>query len=278
MTSDFESSNNPLGKSSDYPDAYDPSVLYAIERRLGRDGLGLDSVLPMHGHDYWRAFELSWLDIQGKPQVAMGEFLFDAGSEFIVESKSLKLYLNSLNQHRFKNEQQVTNLVSSDLSTLLKVSVNFTLKALVAGDLATISTPVGQCLDHLDIRQPSQGADTSLLTLTGNTVVNQGLYSNLFKSNCPVTGQPDWATVYITYSGAEIDRSSLLSYICSFRSHQGFHEECAERMYCDLLKCCKAEKLSVALNFLRRGGLDINPCRSTHAILPKDFSKRFIRQ
>ncbi|MEO7916385.1 MAG: NADPH-dependent 7-cyano-7-deazaguanine reductase QueF [Dokdonella sp.] len=263
-------SQSPLGKPSSYVDHYDASLLFSIARAEQRRDLGLVGALPFHGADIWNAYELSWLDARGKPQVAIGEFRVPAESPNIVESKSLKLYLNSFSQTRFDSTDEAGDRISDDLSDAAGAAVAVTLfersqfASLPFGELA------GESLDALPIAIDEYGPPSPRLLATQGDVapVHEVLVSNLLKSNCPVTAQPDWASVQIAYSGAPIDREALLRYLVSFRRHDDFHEQCVERIFTDILRECAPSALRVYARYTRRGGLDINPWRSSAASEP----------
>ena len=268
----------PLGERSEYPRHYDPGLLYAIPRWASRSLLDIDKKIPLQGFDLWRAYELSWLNQKGKPQAAMGEFFFDARSENLVESKSLKLYLNSLNNEVFASSDKFAERIAADLKELTRSEVQIEIRRLTESPLSRIHTPPGKCIDNLEIGVLEIQPDAELLKVSGNRTERSALYSNLFRSNCPITGQPDWATVMVQYSGPTIDEQSLLTYLCSFRQHAGYHEECAELIYRDLIFKCEPEHLIVGMNFNRRGGVDINPFRSNQLISPDQMTYRFVRQ
>lgn len=252
---------SPLGKETSYVTHYTPSLLYPISRKMARDELGLSEPLPFDGVDIWNGYELSWLNLKGKPEVALAEFIIPAGTPSIVESKSFKLYLNSFNQSRFESHREVQKVLEKDLSKGFDAPIVVKL-----GKVETLRNPMidlssYQCLDDLDIEIDQYDLNPSILQIT-DTHSSEKLFSHLLKSNCLVTGQPDWGTLFIHYEGPQIDHESLLKYIISFRNHQGFAEQCAERIYVDILRCCKPLKLSVYARYTRRGGLDINPFRS----------------
>jgi len=255
--------HGPLGRDVDYDRAYAPDLLFPIARAAGRERLGIGAALPFHGCDIWNAYEISWLDMRGKPQIAWGEFRIPAASAAIVESKSFKLYLNSLNQQRFDTPDALRALLRRDLEACLGAPVEVRLQLPDSWTRFPIETPSGRCLDSLPVTiERYEPAPERLRSVSANSVSRQ-LYSRLLRSRCPVTGQPDWGTVQITYTGPEIDEAGLLAYIISFRQHQDFHEQCVERMFTDILARCGARQLSVYARYLRRGGLDINPYRST---------------
>lgn len=253
----------PLGRHVDYPREYDAGLLFPIARALGRDAIGVDdAALPFVGVDRWHAYELSWLDARGKPRAGTATFEVPADSPRLVESKSLKLYLNSFNATRFDSEAAVLERIAADLS-----------KAAGAPVLVTSGLPpmrgadAAECIDGQDVDIDSYGPpDARLLHVDGSTTVDEALYSELLKSNCPVTGQPDWATVVIACRGPRIDRAGLLRYLVSFRDHAEFHEQCVERIFNDLLSVARPERLSVEARYTRRGGLDINPWRATPGV------------
>jgi 7-cyano-7-deazaguanine reductase len=254
-----------LGQQTEYKDTYDPSLLFPIARKLNRDDLNIDgSALPFKGEDAWTGYELSWLNAKGKPVVAVAEFIFPATSSHIIESKSFKLYLNSFNQTRFASFDEVQKVLIDDLSTAANTQVVVTLfKADDFSCLMPTAFP-GLCLDDLDIDIDEYELNAELLKSdTNNAVVTETLYSHLLKSNCLITSQPDWASVVIRYTGPKICHKSLLKYLISFRSHNEFHEQCVERLFCDLTHKLGIETLEVYARYTRRGGLDINPYRST---------------
>lgn len=264
-----------LGKPTTYKSVYDASLLFPIARQEKRDELGFNlSNLPFHGIDIWTAFEVSWLDANGKPEVRIAEFEFDAASPNLIESKSFKLYLNSFNGTQFEDEAAVHAALSHDLSAASGKSVKVALNPL--HNLTLIGAPEGQCLDTqvIDIHQYELAPQ--LLSAQANQPVSKQVFSHLLKSNCLVTGQPDWGTIVIQYQGNEIDPTSLLRYLVSYRNHMEFHEQCVERVFCDLMRLCQPEKLLVYARYVRRGGLDINPYRANFDVT---FDKRrLVRQ
>ncbi|NZA25086.1 NADPH-dependent 7-cyano-7-deazaguanine reductase QueF [Luteimonas sp. SJ-92] len=269
-------SDLPLGRDVAYPRAYDPALLFPIARSAGRDALGLDPrALPFAGHDRWHAYELAWLDARGKPMVATATFTVPADSPRLVESKSLKLYLNSLNASRFEGAEQVRELIAADLAGAAgaPVEVAFGLPAAADPDRDDAAAIDGLELDvdHYGPPRPQW------LACDADAIVAETLRSDLLKSNCPVTGQPDWAGVRIAYRGPRIDRGGLLRYLVSFRDHAEFHEQCVERIFTDLAARCRPEWLSVEARYTRRGGLDINPWRATPGLAPPP-ARRDLRQ
>ncbi|RYD16076.1 MAG: NADPH-dependent 7-cyano-7-deazaguanine reductase QueF [Lysobacteraceae bacterium] len=258
MATPYDSS---LGKDTRYPDHYDPALLFPIARAAGRAELGIGEALPFAGVDIWNAYELSWLDLRGKPVVALGEFRVPAHSPNLIESKSFKLYLNGYNRERFADVEQVRARLARDLAVATGSAVDVALAPL--SGVAAIARLEGETLDTLAIDIDAHGPPDSALLRSGGEVVEESLVSDLLKSNCPVTGQPDWASVQLRYAGPRIDRAGLLRYLVSFRDHAGFHEQCVERIFCDVLRQCAPTRLEVYARYTRRGGLDINPWRGT---------------
>ncbi|BBD78787.1 NADPH-dependent 7-cyano-7-deazaguanine reductase QueF [Aerosticca soli] len=256
--------HSPLGKPSVYADRYDPSRLFPIPRAAKRAELGLGEALPFHGVDVWNAYELSWLDARGKPCVAIAELRVPAASPCIIESKSLKLYLNGFAQERIADADALAATLVRDLSAAAGAAVAVTLHAprVAALPLAELagSSIDDQRLDIDDYGPPNPGY---LRLVAGAAEVEETLVSDLLRSNCPVTGQPDWGSVRIRYRGAPIDRAGLLRYLVSFRTFDEFHEQCVERIFVDVMARCAPRALEVYARYTRRGGLDINPFRST---------------
>ena len=271
-------SGNPLGKSIPNSSKYDPGILYPIPRGSARSMLDIEKKLRMHGFDHWRSYELSWLNSKGKPTVAIAEIFFDVDSVNIVESKSLKLYLNSLNQERFPDSKAVSEVIAKDLSAVSRSEVRVSINGLESITQHTKNRRDGKLIDSLDIEIASQTPDESLLKNDDDLVSNETLLTDLFRSNCPVTGAPDWASVLIRYSGMKINESQLLNYLCSFRQHQGYHEECAERIFRDIMQRCEPEELTLSMNYLRRGGIEINVYRSSMRLSVCELEPRLIRQ
>jgi len=265
----------PLGREVAYPDRYDPGLLFPIPRAQAREEIGVDAAaLPFIGHDRWHAYELSWLDARGKPVVATATLSVPADSPHLIESKSLKLYLNSLNGARFDTPDRVRATILADLSAAAgaQVEFDFGLPPFVEGQIGAESIDALDCgIDHYG---PPQA---EVLRADASDIVEEILHSALLKSNCPVTGQPDWAGVRIAYRGPRIDRIGLLRYLVSFRDHAEFHEQCVERIFVDLRARCAPLSLSVEARYTRRGGLDINPWRAT-ADRPKPAPGRDARQ
>jgi len=252
-----------LGKSTPPVDRYAPELLYPIARREGRERLGLPDPVPFHGADLWHAYELSWLDSHGMPASRVARFVFPASSPAIVESKSLKLYLNSLNNHCVPSEVALQEMLARDLAAACGAAVQV---ALVAPDDPSLSGSrlSGRCMDTAAPDAVADEPDAALIR-AGDEVVEERLYSHLLRSLCPVTGQPDWASVWLQYRGPVLQRGALLGYLLSFRRHREFHEQCVERMFRDIMASAAPEELTIQAFYTRRGGLDINPLRSTDA-------------
>lgn len=269
----------PLGKKVDYASHYQADLLFAIPRSDKRNEIAIGEELPFIGGDIWNAYELSWLNKNGLPQVAIGEFVFPASSECIVESKSLKLYLNSLNQTMFADVSDFQAILVKDLSRVAKAPVTVVVNSIESAS-DKLKNKIEQfdatCIDNSNIKIVNYDYSPSLLKMASNDRVEKKLCSHLLKSNCLITNQPDWASIYIYYKGRKICQDSLLEYIVSFRNHNEFHEQCIERIFTDLIKYCQPEKLTVYARYTRRGGLDINPWRSNFEIQMNNI--RLIRQ
>lgn len=271
----------PLGHSSDYPEQYDASLLFPIERAANRAALDLEAnaELPFVGLDLWQAFEVSWLDRKGKPVVRLARFGIPANSPRLIESKSFKLYLNGFNLTSFAHQGEVIERLEWDLSEAVGADVMVNLYPLDAGDFAVKTLP-GECIDGLDVAISHYTPAPELLKSNAEEIVEESLHSHLLKSNCPVTGQPDWGSVVIHYRGPRIERETLLAYLVSYRNHQDFHEHCVERIYLDILAATGAHELAVMARYTRRGGLDINPCRASsfESLNPEWLEGRLARQ
>ncbi len=269
-----------LGKPTEYCSTYNPSLLQGVPRSLNRDGLNIEAQnLPFKGEDVWYGYELSWLNSKGKPVVAVAEFRFDCTSPSIVESKSFKLYLNSFNQSQFESFAEVERLLTKDLSNTSGCNAVVSLFPVDTCEALEIAKSTKtKCIDEIDIEINEYDINPSLLVNCNkdNYVEDRQLVSHLLKSNCLITNQPDWASIYISYSGNEIDEAALLKYLISFRQHNEFHEQCVERVFTDIQQHCTPEKLTVFARYTRRGGLDINPFRSTESI--KAPALRTLRQ
>lgn len=268
-----------LGKISTYSNQYDATLLQGVPRSLNRDELSLDQEnLPFVGYDLWNLYELSWLNAKGKPIVATGQIQVPFDSENLIESKSFKLYLNSLNQTQFSCPEDIKRILEKDLTRCAKKKVIVSLQTDLENFLDKLGSFEGTCIDHLDIQIDSyQFSSAFLEEISGSEIVTETLYSHLLKSNCLITNQPDWGSIAISYTGKKLDQEKLLRYLISFREHNEFHEQCVERIYCDLMKFAEIETLSVDARYTRRGGLDINPLRSTHSVNTSN-NIRFLRQ
>lgn len=267
-----------LGQKTEYANQYDPTLLQPVPRSLNRNDLELGEQLPFKGCDIWTLYELSWLNEKGLPQVAVGEVSIPATSDNLIESKSFKLYLNSFNQTRFASWDEVEATLKKDLSACACEDVSVTVRSVVDYTDSVIVTMDGDCIDDQDIEILSYDFDDSLIQgATSEQIVEESLHSHLLKSNCLITNQPDWGSVEIQYRGQQIDREALLRYIVSFREHNEFHEQCVERIFTDIMKYCQPEKLTVYARYTRRGGLDINPYRSTEQAQP-NHNQRMARQ
>ncbi len=253
-----------LGKPVLYSGSYDPALLFPISRALQRESLGIGDPLPFIGVDIWNAFELSWLDARGKPRVALAEFRVPATSPNIIESKSFKLYLNSYMQTRVPDTDTLRQRLVGDLSAAAGAPVSVVLGMPTSKQSAVIENLEGEVIDDLPIEISHYGPpQPGFLHSNPDAVVEESLVSHLFKSNCPVTGQPDWASVQLHYQGPRLGRDGLLRYLVSYREHDDFHEHCVERIFVDVLAKCAPSRLSVYARYTRRGGLDINPFRAT---------------
>ena len=266
-----------LGQSTHYPKTYAPDMLYPIPRALGRAKLALPTDALSIGMDWWQVFEMSWLNLHGISQVAMARLAIPATSDYIVESKSLKLYFNSLNFTEFDNQQAVKATVEKDLSACLKTDVTLEIFEVNIANSLPISAPQGDCIDNALDSSDKKIAIVSDVDPSSLTVAHQGasdsqlqiLHSHLLRSNCPVTNQPDWGTLEIQIDSQQIDCAGLLEYILSFRQHNGFHEQCVEQIFSDLTQAFAPKTLMVRAWYTRRGGIDINPCRvSDVSLLP----------
>ena len=272
-----------LGKTSAYIDQYDPSLLFPIPRAGKRAEIGVTGAAPFFGADMWTAFELSWLNLRGKPQVALAHFTIPCETLNIIESKSFKLYLNSFNNTRFADFDAVKARLRADTfeavwrttgePLVAPASIGITLLGPEMFDREPVHELDGLNLDRLDIECTQYTPAPELLTATPDEApVSEVLVSNLLKSNCLVTGQPDWGSVQISYTGDQIEQGGLLRYLVSFRNHNEFHEQCVERIFMDIWTRCKPMKLAVYARYTRRGGLDINPFRTSHPqALPRNI-------
>jgi 7-cyano-7-deazaguanine reductase len=252
-----------LGKATPTPERYAPELLDPIPREPGRSVLGMAGVLPFHGEDVWHAWELSWLE-HGLPRAAVARLVLSCDTPNLIESKSLKLYLASLNHTNFASRAELQSVLETDLGKAAGGPVNVEILSLDSAELQA-STPPGDCIDSLTMEPQASAPSAEVLAVEPGTN-GQVLYSHLLRSLCPVTAQPDWATVIVSCEGARLQPASLLAYILSFRNHQEFHEQCVERMFRDIQMACAPQRLSVQALYTRRGGLDINPFRATEVM------------
>lgn len=264
---------NPLGQKTTYESQYNPKLLFPVARQINRATLNISAdKLPFYGDDIWHAYELSWLDKKGKPQNAIARLTVPCDSPYLIESKSLKLYLNSLNNTKFDSWEKVDETLARDLSQCAGKPVFveiFTIDSFMGEMYNQID---GILIDDLDVEITEYEINPNLLK-TGKNIASEKLYSNLLKSNCLVTGQPDWASIIIDYQGPQIIHEDLLRYIVSSRNHQEFHEHCVERIFVDILRICKPTQLTITACYTRRGGIDIIPVRSTQKDIKYDLSR-----
>ena len=267
-----------LGQKTEYASQYDRTLLQPVPRALNRDGLGITQNQPFTiGADIWTAYEISWLNEKGLPQVAIADIYLDYQSQNLIESKSFKLYLNSFNQSKFADFNAVQQTMQRDLSECAQGDVKVRLNPVAVYDSQKIDHLQGDCIDEQDIEITSYEFNADWLKdCVSDEIVEEKLVSHLLKSNCLITNQPDWGTLHIHYIGKKINHEKLLRYIVSFRQHNEFHEQCVERIFCDLMHYAKPEKLTVYARYTRRGGLDINPFRSNFENLPENL--RLARQ
>ncbi|KIG23750.1 NADPH-dependent 7-cyano-7-deazaguanine reductase QueF [Haemophilus influenzae] len=267
-----------LGQKTEYASQYDRTLLQPVPRALNRDGLGITQNQPFTiGADIWTAYEISWLNEKGLPQVAIADIYLDYQSQNLIESKSFKLYLNSFNQSKFANFNAVQQTMQRDLSECAQGDVKVRLNPVAVYDAQKIEHLQGDCIDEQDIEITSYEFNADWLKdCVSDEIVEEKLVSHLLKSNCLITNQPDWGTLHIHYVGKKINHEKLLRYVVSFRQHNEFHEQCVERIFCDLMHYAKPEKLTVYARYTRRGGLDINPFRSNFENLPENL--RLARQ
>ena len=267
-----------LGQKTEYASQYDRTLLQPVPRALNRDGLGITQNQPFTiGADIWTAYEISWLNEKGLPQVAIADIYLDYQSQNLIESKSFKLYLNSFNQSKFADFNAVQQTMQRDLIKCAQGDVKVRLNPVAVYDAQKIEHLQGDCIDEQDIEITSYEFNADWLKdCVSDEIVEEKLVSHLLKSNCLITNQPDWGTLHIHYVGKKINHEKLLRYVVSFRQHNEFHEQCVERIFCDLMHYAKPEKLTVYARYTRRGGLDINPFRSNFENLPENL--RLARQ
>lgn len=265
---------SPLGKKTTYISEYQRDLLFPIPRKAKRDEIDVPVRLPFKGVDIWNAYELSWLNAKGKPIVALGEFIFPCESPNIIESKSFKLYLNSFTNTPFDSVETVKKIIQKDLSEFAGSEVQVKILPIESFSGHQLKSFEGICLDNLDISCDHYQINPAYLK-TENTIVSETVYSNVLKSNCLVTGQPDWGSVQIHYTGHRISHEGLLKYLVSFRNHNEFHEQCVERIFMDIMRECHPQQLTVYACYTRRGGLDINPFRSTEKDIPESMTRQY---
>ncbi|WP_455483073.1 NADPH-dependent 7-cyano-7-deazaguanine reductase QueF [Haemophilus parahaemolyticus] len=267
-----------LGQKTEYKSQYDASLLQPVPRRLNREGLGIVETQPFNqGADVWTCYELSWLNPNGLPQVAIADIVIDFKSENLIESKSFKLYLNSFNQTKFASIEEVEQTLTRDLSQCASGQVLVKIHKLSCYTNQPIVNFAGESIDEQDIQIDSyEFSNQHLNNVAEGEMVEEALVSHLLKSNCLITSQPDWGSVQIHYVGKRLNREKLLRYLVSFREHNEFHEQCVERIFTDLMRFAKPEKLTVYARYTRRGGLDINPFRSNFENVPENL--RMARQ
>jgi 7-cyano-7-deazaguanine reductase len=254
---------SPLGRQVTGSAQYDPSLLFPIARSEGRARLGLgEGGLPFYGTDVWHGYELSWLEADGRPRVAVGRIEVPADTPRMVESKSLKLYLNAFNGSTFAGADAVRDTIARDLGEATGGAVTVVVADLDDPAFHGVAAP-GACIDEAPLAGPVDAPARALLRVDATERVEETLHSHLLRSLCPVTAQPDWATVVISYRGPRLDRGALLAYLVAFREHQDFHEQCVERMFLDLAAVLSPQSLAVQALYTRRGGLDISPWRSS---------------
>lgn len=278
MIEEVPITESELGKKSDYQTDYNPTLLFPISRTQKRQEIGIiTNEPPFFGFDSWTHYEVSWLDKKGKPIVAIAEIIYDCRSAYIIESKSLKLYFNSFNNTKFTDSATVETTIKDDLSKIISSDVQVKLYSLDFYSESIKTRFSGESIDDLDVECKKYNVEPAFL-FAHDKIVQEKLYSDLLKSNCLVTYQPDWGSVQIEYKGKQIDREGLLKYLVSFRNHNEFHEQCIERIFMDIMKHCKPEELTVYGRYTRRGGLDINPYRTTKKQYHGHHNIRLIRQ
>jgi len=271
----FDIKLSELGKKSQYFDKYKPNLLFAIPRKPKREKLLSDSQMQFYGIDIWNAYELYWINPRGVPQVRIAEIIYDANSEFMIESKSLKLYLNSFNNTKFKDSEEVRQTIISDLSNALNTQIDCNLYS-AEEECYAVKKHSGILLDNLDITFDGSKKN-EIVIQEPKKIIEETLYTNLLKSNCLVTGQPDFGSLFINYIGNQIDHESILQYIISLRHHNEFHEQCVERIFFEIYKNCSPLYLQIHARYTRRGGIDINPIRASSAKFTRN-NYRSIRQ
>lgn len=271
--------DSELGKKSDYSSSYDPNRLYPIPRAGKRQEIGIDPAhLPFSGFDIWNHYEVSWLNKKGKPMVAIARIVYECTSPKLIESKSLKLYFNSFNNTRIEDAASLEQIIKADLERCIEADVSVHIEPLDQFRQLEVQRAFqGESIDNLDVSCSVYQVNPAFLSV-GDTMIEEVLHSDLLKSNCLVTNQPDWGSVQIAYRGKTINREGLLQYLVSFRNHNEFHEQCIERIFVDIMNHCQPESLTVYGRYTRRGGLDINPWRSTEKSCFDDKNLRLVRQ
>jgi 7-cyano-7-deazaguanine reductase len=272
--------DSELGIKSHYESSYNPDKLFPISRTDKRLEIGVDpNNLPFVGFDRWTHYEVSWLNSKGKPMVGIAEIVYPCDSHSIIESKSLKLYFNTLNNTKYDSVDALVKVITADLTKAIQAPVSIQLSLIGERQQQLIEPQfTGICLDDLDVSCDTYQVEPNFLEVVTGKMVNETVHSNLLKSNCLVTHQPDWGSIQIQYAGEQIAHQGLLKYIVSFREHNEFHEQCIERIFNDIMQRCHPSHLTVYGRYTRRGGLDINPIRSTHEIAEQKLSHRLIRQ
>lgn len=250
-----------LGKKVNYDSKYNPNLLFPIPREKNRNSLA--SASWQEGFDIWNCYEVSWLNSKGKPQVKILELYVKASSPYIFESKSLKLYLYSLNNEKFESQEEILKIIKTDLENLIKSEITLIFRDLDFFNGKEFTAPNAHLIDNFEADGISASPSYDIIKIEQKIKVEEKLYSNLLRSNCLITNQPDWATILISYKGAKIAHDSLLAYILSYRNHNEFHEHCAERIYSDIMHACSPKELTIYARYTRRGGIDINPIRSS---------------
>ena len=253
----------PADNQTEYPTTYTPSLLEPIARQVQRQALGVaHGSLPFEGKDLWRAYEFTWLNDKGKPEVAVADFLIAGESTNLIESKSLKLYLGSFANTVFSRRDEVIQRLESDLTKTVQAPVGVRLVNSTEIQGEGVGQFDGILLDELDIDIVDYQCNPDLLDLESSMIIQENLHTHLFRSLCPLTGQPDFASIQVNYKGRGISHAGLLRYLISYREHSEFAEQVAERIFVDIMKQCGPERLGVAARYTRRGGIEINAYRS----------------
>jgi 7-cyano-7-deazaguanine reductase len=262
---------NPADLKTEYTKTYTPSLLDSVRREKQRGSLGItEDALPFRGMDVWNAYEFSWLNNRGKPEIALAQIQVPVKSANIIESKALKMYLGSYSGTRFGHRSEVVSTLESDLTITARAPVSVTLMQADVVQAAGIGVLIGQSLDHLDIEMDEYYWNPDFLALESDTNVRESLFTHLFKSLCPLTGQPDFASILVQYNGRMISKEGLLKYLISYREHGEFAEQVVERIFIDIMNRCAPDRLTVQARFTRRGGIDINPYRSLDSEMAAD--------